>query len=130
MLSAARRVVFQLATLPVACTGFEILFWSDAMSKLGQFLNERLKVTDALHEDDERCPPWWEERTTVEIKKQTYYEKLDLLPPRYMDGNLFAFGEGAGSFSIFWSQTGRFYVHHLTQADTETFCQLVGLALV
>ena len=100
------------------------------MSQLGQFLNERLEVTDALHEDDEQCPPWWQEGTTVEIKEQTYYAKLDMLPPRYMDGNLFAYGEGAGRFSLFWSQSGKFYVHHLTQADTETFCQLVGLVLV
>ncbi len=98
------------------------------MSKLGQFFNERLKVIDALHEDDEQCPPWWEEGTTVEVKRATYDEKLDLLPPRYMDGNLFAYGEGAGSFSIFWQQGSLFYVHHLTQADTETFCQLAGLA--
>ena len=66
----------------------------------------------------------------MEIREETYYEKLDLLPPRYMDGNLFAYGEGAGRFSLFWCQSRKFYVHHLTQADTETFCQLVGLALV
>ena len=99
------------------------------MSDLGQFFNERLKVTNALHEDDEQSPPWWEEGTTMEIKEETYYEKLDLLPPRYMGGNLFAFGEGAGSFSIFWQQGKKFYVHHLSQDDTETFCQLAGLAL-
>ena len=98
------------------------------MSKLGHFFNERLKVTDAFHEDDEQSPPWWEEGSTMQISEETYYERLDLLPPRYMDGSLFAYGEGAGSFSIFWQQNAKFYVHHLTQADTETFCQLAGLA--
>ena len=39
------------------------------MSKLGQFFNERLKVTDVLHEDDEQSPPWWEEGSTMEIKR-------------------------------------------------------------
>jgi hypothetical protein len=99
------------------------------MSQLSQFLDTHLKVEGALHENDEHCPPWWDEGTTVEIKEQTYYEKLDMLPPRYMDGNLFAYGEGAGSFSLFWSQSGKFYVHHLTQADTEVFCQLARVAL-
>jgi hypothetical protein len=92
--------------------------------QLGQFFNERLKVTDALHEDDEQCPPWWEAGTTVEIKEETYYEKLDMLPPRYMDGSLFAYGEGAGSFSIFWQQGSNFYVHHLSHEHTDEFCKL------
>ena len=99
------------------------------MSKLGQFYDERLKVTNALHEDDEQSPPWWEEGTTVEIKEETYNERLDLLPPRYIDGNLFAFGEGAGSFSIFWQQGKKFYVHHLSLDDTEEFCQLARVPL-
>ena len=100
------------------------------MSQLGQFLNERLKVTDALHEDDEQSPPWWEAGSTMEISEATYHERLDLLPPRYMDGNLFACGEGAGSFSIFWQQNAKFYVHHLTQADTDEFCMLARVARV
>ena len=100
----------------------------DSRSKLSQFLNRHLRIKGALHEDDEQCPPWWEIDTTVEIKEQTYYEYLDLLPPRYMDGNMFAYGEGFGAFSIFWSQAGKFYVHHLSLADTEVFCECAGLA--
>ena len=98
-------------------------------SKLSQFLNQHLTIEGALHEDDEQCPPWWEIDTTVEIKKETYYQHLDLLPPRYMHGDLFVYGEGGGPFSIFWSQHDRFYVRHLSLADTEAFCQLARVPL-
>ena len=99
------------------------------MAGLNQFLRQHMQTEGVLHEEDDQSPPWWQEGTTVEIKEETYYEKLDMLPPRYMDGSLFAFGEGAGNFSLFWKQSGKFYTTHLSQADTETFCRLAGVGL-
>ena len=95
---------------------------------LSSFLNDRLTVDGVPHEDDEHSPPAWEPGTTIQVKEETYYAYLDLLPPRFLDGNLFAFGEGCGAWSMFWIQDGSFYLHHLSEADTETFRQLAGLA--
>jgi len=46
-----------------------------------------------------------------------------------MSGDLFAFGEGAGNFVLFWMQSQRYFAHQLSIEDTETFCQLSGVLL-
>ena len=55
----------------------------------------------------------WTQETTDQIDQETCDEKLESLPPRWMSGHVFAFGEGSGSFSIFWQHVGqngrRFY---------------------
>ena len=58
-----------------------------------------------------------------------YLEYLDLLPPRYMNGNLFAFGEGAGNFILFWVEDRRYFAHQLSADDTETFCRSSRVSL-
>ena len=99
------------------------------MSELSKFLNDRLRVDDAKLNSDPDSPPWWEEGVTVEIDETKYFEYLDLLPPRYMDGDLFAFGEGAGNFILFWVEAGRYFAHQLSVEDTQTFCRLTRVAL-
>lgn len=94
------------------------------MSTLTQFLNERLNVDNAKPFDDPNQPPWWEEGVTVVIDEATYMERLEILPPRYMSGLLFAFGEGAGSFTLFWQAGKGYFAHALSMDDTEVFCRL------
>ncbi len=99
------------------------------MSGLSEFLNERLRIENVEHFNHSESPPWWQEGVTVEIDESTYYEYLEILPPRYMNGDLFAFGEGAGNFVLFWMQARRYFVHQLSIDDTETFCRMSGVLL-
>ena len=63
------------------------------------------------------------------IDEATYFQYLDHLPPRYMNGNLFAFGEGASNFTLFWVEDRRYFAHQLSADDTETFCRLNRVSL-
>ena len=99
------------------------------MSALSEFLNERLRIDDATVFDDADSAPWWEDGMTVEIDESTYLQYLELLPPRFMQGSLFAFGEGSGNFTLFWQQDGRHFAHQLSMPDTDTFCRLSGMTL-
>lgn len=98
------------------------------MTSLNEFLNSRLRSQDAQPNSAD-SPPWWEEGVTAEIDEATYYRYLDMLPPRYMNGDLFAFGEGAGNFLLFWQEADQYYAHQLSLADTETFCSLSRVPL-
>ncbi len=99
------------------------------MSELGNFLRKRLRTDDAQPFKSDDAPPWWEDGVTVEIDESKYFEYLDLLPPRYMNGNLFAFGEGAGNFTLFWVEARRYFALQLSANDTETFCRLSRVSL-
>ena len=98
------------------------------MSELSNFLRDQLRIEKATLVGDD-SPPWWEEGVTVEVDESMYFEYLDLLPPRYMNGNLFAFGEGAGNFILFWMEARRHFAHQLSAEDTETFCRLSCVSL-
>ena len=96
------------------------------MSALSTFLNERLRIDNARIFGDADSPPWWEDSVTVEIGETTYLQYFELLPPRFMRGSLFAFGEGSGNFILFWEQDGRHFARQLSTPDTNTFCRLSG----
>ena len=97
------------------------------MPSLNEFLNSRLRSEDAT--TFQESPPWWEDGVTVEVDQRTYYRYLDMLPPRFMNGGLFAFGEGAGNFVLFWKESKKYFAHQLSLADTETFCSLSRVPL-
>lgn len=99
------------------------------MSELSNFLRERLRIENAKPFTDDDSPPWWEAGVTVEVDESTYFQYLDHLPPRYINGNLFAFGEGAGNFTLFWVEDRRYFAHQLSADDTETFCRLSRVSL-
>ena len=92
---------------------------------LAAFFNEHLQAVDG-----ELCESIsWTQETTDQIDQETYDEKLDVLPPRWMSGNMFAFGEGSGPFSIFWKHQHRYFVRHLSDDQTEEFCRLARVQL-
>ncbi len=69
-----------------------------------------------------------------EVSEATYDWFLECLPPKYMTGGFFAFGEGAEPFKLFWTRKhGSFdhlyFVRALTQQETEEFCRLARIAL-
>ena len=72
--------------------------------------------------------PNWQESQTQEVAFEAYDFYLDL-PPRWVSGNYFAFGEGSGRLSIFWKEEKRYFVRHLTQEETERFCSITRATL-
>lgn len=74
-------------------------------------------------------PPWFENGVTCEVTEATYFEFLEMLPPRWMRGSMFAFGEGCGPFRLFWQRAGKHFGRELTTDETERFCQLSGAVL-
>ena len=62
----------------------------------------------------------------VEVEEVTYDYFLDVLPPRFMWGNLFAFCEGYDRFLLFWQMNGRYFARQLSEQETETFCRFTG----
>ena len=62
-----------------------------------------------------------------EIDKRTYWHFLEVLPPRYLSGDLFAFAEGMESLLVFWMRGSKYYCRHLSWKETRKFCQSAGL---
>lgn len=99
------------------------------MSDFSEFLRDRLRTDEAEQFGSDEAAPWWEDGVTVEIDEPNYYRYLDMLPPRFMSGDLFAFGEGAGNFVLFWNEGSRYFAHQLSLEDTKTFCSLARVRL-
>ena len=73
---------------------------------------------------DDEMPPWYQPGVVSEIDEKTYWYFLELLPPRWINGNWFAFGEGAGPFRLFWQLQGSYFAREMTDEETQTFCEL------
>jgi len=88
---------------------------------------ETLVTSDPVPVTDD--PPWFEPGQVCQIDEKTYWHFLELLPPRWMDGNWFAFGEGSGQFRLFWQTQDGYFARELTDGETQTFCELSGVSL-
>ncbi len=67
--------------------------------------------------------------TVAEIDEETYWYFLEVLPPKYMRGHLFAFAEGAEALRLFWQKGQCYFCRQLTNDETTTFCRLAGIPL-
>ena len=67
--------------------------------------------------------------TIAEIDAETYWYFLEVLPPKYQRGHLFAFAEGAEALRIFWQKGDAYFCRQLTWDETVTFCRLAGIAV-
>ena len=74
-------------------------------------------------------PPWFEPGDVCQIDERTYGYFLDMTPPRWLHGNWFASGEGAGPFRLFWKTQDAYFARELTEDETRTFCELSGVSL-
>jgi hypothetical protein len=74
-------------------------------------------------------PPWFPSGQVCEIDETTYWFFLELLPPRWMNGNWFAYGEGTGPFRLFWQVQNCYFVRELSSDETRTFCRLSGISI-
>ena len=67
-------------------------------------------------------------RCIAEVTEEQYLYWLEVLPPKFMSGNLFAFAEGAEPLRVFWKdRDGSYWMRQLTWDETTTFCRLAGL---
>jgi hypothetical protein len=66
----------------------------------------------------------------VEVALDEYDYFLDVLPPRWMSGSLFAFAEGITAFRLFWRIKQRYFARQLSFEETQEFCRLSEARLV
>ena len=64
-----------------------------------------------------------------EVTEDTYDYFLDVLPPRWMGREGFAFGEGMDYVRLFWKSAEKYFSRQLTQEENATFCRLAGIGL-
>ena len=64
-----------------------------------------------------------------EVSEDTFDYFLDVLPPRWMGREGFAFGEGMDYVRLFWKAEGKFLSRQLTRDENVTFCRLAGIGL-
>ncbi|MDA7979464.1 MAG: hypothetical protein MPJ50_11930 [Pirellulales bacterium] len=102
-------------------------------SEFELFLRE-LKAGDAFAKPTETLS--WQQTVAhlsregrpIEIDADTWWEYLDLLPPRWMSvtGHAFVFAEDGNCFHLFWRTRERYFARLLTEAETDRFCRLSG----
>ncbi len=63
------------------------------------------------------------------IDDETYDYFLEVLPPKYQRGSLFAFAEGAEALRLFWMKGEHFFCRQLTWDETQEFCCLAQIPL-
>lgn len=61
------------------------------------------------------------------ITEDIFDHFLGCLPPHWMGDGSFAFAEGAEALSLFWHQSGEYYVRQLTMEETWQFCLLANI---
>ena len=64
-----------------------------------------------------------------EVSEDTFDYFLDVLPPRWMGREGFAFGEGMDYVRLFWKSGEKFLSRQLTREENVTFCRLAGIGL-
>jgi len=65
--------------------------------------------------------------TIAVIDEETFFYFLEVLPPKFQHGNLFAFAEGAESLRIFWRKGDAYFCRPLTWDETQEFCRLARI---
>lgn len=67
--------------------------------------------------------------TIAAIDEETFFYFLEVLPPKFQHGNLFAFAEGAESLRVFWRKGDVHFCRALTWDETEEFCRLARIPI-
>jgi len=65
----------------------------------------------------------------AEVTEDEYFYWLEVLPPKYQRGSVFAFAEGAEALRLFWQKGGRYYCRQFTWAETVVFCRLARISV-
>ena len=65
----------------------------------------------------------------AEVDEETFWHFLEVLPPKWIDGDAFCFAEGMEPFRLFWQDGTHYFCRQLTWDETHRFCDLaVGRA--
>jgi hypothetical protein len=80
----------------------------NASTNLGEYV-ARLQQADVISRPDSKGWPALIARISMSgqiaaIDEETYWYFLEVLPPKYQRGNLFAFAEGAEALRLFWQK--------------------------
>ena len=67
---------------------------------------------------------------TAEVTEDEYFYWLEVLPPKYQRGSLFAFAEGAEALRVFWQHGEQYFCRQLTWDETKDFCRLARISLL
>jgi hypothetical protein len=99
-----------------------------------------VEFVSALRQADVVCRPddedWSEHVNRIstpgriaEVTEEDFDYWLDVLPPKWMRGGQFCFGEGADCFRLFWfdKKTERYLCRQFTWEETVLFCHLAGI---
>ena len=65
--------------------------------------------------------------TIAAIDEETFFYFLEVLPPKFQHGSLFAFAEGAESLRVFWRKGDTHFCRALTWDETQEFCRLAHI---
>ena len=106
---------------------------SEYKTSLGAYLRY-LKTSEPAPLPDREAWSDMIRRTTAagaacEVSEDTFDYFLDVLPPRWMGREGFAFGEGMDDVRLFWKSAEKFFSRQLTCEEHETFCRLTGIGL-
>jgi len=63
------------------------------------------------------------------IDEEGFWYFLEVLPPKFQRGNLFAFAEGAEPLRLFWQRGDSYFCRQLTWDETQEFCRLARISL-
>lgn len=65
----------------------------------------------------------------AQIEEETFWYFLEVLPPKYQRGSMFAFAEGAEALRLFWQSGEQYFCRQLTWGETKQFCSLARISL-
>ena len=93
-----------------------------------QFLNEMTSGEPVLLNDKD-TPPWFQDGLVYQVGEANFMYHLEVLPPRWIEDDTFAFGEGTGPFQLFWKRGKMYFGRQLTAEETFHLCRLSGTSL-
>lgn len=64
-----------------------------------------------------------------DIDEETYWYFLEVLPPKFVNGSVFAFAEGAEPLQLFWRRGDQHFCRQLSWDETKQFCTLAHIDL-
>lgn len=61
------------------------------------------------------------------IDEETFFYFLEVRPPKFQQGSLFVFAEGAEPLRVFWRKGDAHFCRPLTWDETQEFCRLARI---
>ena len=104
----------------------------NASTTLGEYVAQ-LQQADVISRPEDEDWPALIARISIPGRiaatdEETYWYFLEVLPPKYQRGNLFAFAEGAEALRIFWQKADAYFCRQLTWDETTDFCRLARIS--